>query len=123
VSGFLRHWIVIAASLGITAWILPGVHIDNLAALLVAAIVMGFLNAVIKPIVALLTLPVTILTLGLFYLVLNGIFFALAATLVPGFEVVGLGSAVLGWLVMSIFSWFLGSMLQSPSYGVEMRDR
>jgi len=114
VSGFLRHWIVLAASLGITAWVLPGVHVDSLAALLVAAIVMGFLNAVIKPVVAFLTLPVTILTLGLFYLVLNGIFFALAATVVPGFEVRGFGSALLGWLVMSIFAWFLGSLFQGP---------
>ena len=106
---FLRHWIILTLCLAATAWVLPGVVIDSALSLIVAAIVMGFLNAVVKPVVVLLTLPLTLLTLGIFYLILNGIFFALASVLVPGFEVHGLGSAVLGALLMGFLSWLLGS--------------
>ena len=105
---FLRHWIVTAIALGATAWILPGVRVDSVLALAVAAVVLGFLNAAVKPVVVLLTLPLTVLTLGIFYLILNGIFFALAAKIVPGFEVEGLLTAILGAIVMGILSALLG---------------
>jgi putative membrane protein len=105
---FLVHWTLMSVALGVTAWILPGVSLDSMAALLVAALVLGFLNAVLKPVLVLLTLPITIVSLGIFYLVLNGILFALGATLVPGFRVDGFGWAFLGALVMSLLSTFLG---------------
>ncbi|MFN8176813.1 MAG: phage holin family protein [bacterium] len=108
---FLTHWFVMAVALGVTAWILPGVHLASIGALLVAALVLGFLNAVLKPVLVLLTLPITILTLGVFYLVLNAILFALGATLVPGFRVDGFGWAFLGALVMSLVSTFLGTFV------------
>jgi len=98
-----------ALALWVTAWILPGVHVSSKPALLVGALVLGFVNAVIRPIMALLTLPLTIVTLGLFYLVVNGLAFALAALLVPGFSVEGFWWAVLGALCVSIISWFVGS--------------
>jgi putative membrane protein len=99
----------LAVALAATAWLLPGVRVDSPASLLVAALVLGFLNAILKPLLVLLTLPITVMTLGLFYFVLNGILFALASVLVPGFEVSGLGSAVLGAIVMGLISMFIGA--------------
>lgn len=105
---FLRHWIILALCLGATSWILPGVHVDSALSLALAAVVLGFLNAVVKPVVVLLTLPLTVLTLGIFYLILNGLFFLLLQV-VPGFEVDGLGQGILGALILGFLSWLLGS--------------
>jgi putative membrane protein len=105
---FLVHWLLVAIALGITAWILPGVTVGSTPALLVAALVLGFLNAVVKPVLVILTLPLTIVTLGIFYFVVNAIVFALASTLVPGFDVDGFGWAFLGALLMSLVSTLLG---------------
>ncbi len=110
-SRFLIHWLVVAIALWAAAWILPGVGIASWPALLVAALVLGFVNAIVRPILVLLTLPITVLTLGLFYLVVNGAAFALAALVVPGFEVGGCGWAILGALVVSVLSWFIGLFL------------
>ena len=79
-------------------------------ALLVAGLVLGFVNAIIRPILVVVTLPITVLTLGLFYLVVNGLAFALAAAVVPGFEVDSLLWAMLGALVVSLISWFIGAV-------------
>ena len=107
---FLRHWLVTAIALGVTAWVLPGVVVASLPALAVAAVVLGLLNATVKPLVVLLTLPLTVLTLGIFYLILNGLFFAVAAALVPGFEVRSLGWAVFAALLMGLVSAFVGGV-------------
>ncbi len=106
---FFAHWIITAIALGVAAWILPGVHVSSLIALVVAGLVLGLINAVIRPVLVILTLPITVLTLGLFYLVVNGIAFGLAAWLVPGFNVDSLGWAVLGALVVGLVSWFAGA--------------
>ena len=82
--------------------------VTSLYALAVAGLVLGFVNAIVRPILVLLTLPITIVTLGLFYFVVNGLAFALAALVVPGFEVTSLLWAMLGALVVSIVSWFTG---------------
>jgi putative membrane protein len=109
---FLVHWLGTALALFVCSRILPGVHVDSTTTLLVAALVLGFVNAIVKPIMVLLTLPITILTLGLFYFVINGLAFALAAWVVPGFDVDSIGWAILGSLVVSLFSWFMGSFGQ-----------
>ncbi len=105
---FLAHWMTTAAALGVAAWILPGVRVDSLAALAVAALVLGFVNAIVRPLLVLLTLPFTVLTLGLFYFIVNGIAFGLAAFLVPGFSVASFFTAVLGAFVVGVTSWFIG---------------
>ena len=105
---FIVHCLVVAMALAATAYILPGVTVASWAALAVAAIVLGVVNAVVRPLLLLLTLPITILTLGLFYLVINGVAFALAALVVPGFSVDGFGWAIVGALLVSVFSWFVG---------------
>ncbi|HMB68932.1 MAG TPA: phage holin family protein [bacterium] len=117
-QSFLAHWAASAVALAVTAWLLPGVAVSSLAALLVAALVLGLLNAVVKPVLVLLTLPLTILTLGIFYLILNGVMFALASVLVPGFQVAGFGAAFLGAIVMGLCSMMLAAVLRddrSPS--------
>ena len=106
--GFLAHWLTTAVALGVTAWILPGVRVDSLVVLAIAALVLGFVNAIVRPLLVLLTLPFTVLTLGLFYFVVNGIAFGLAAALVPGFSVASFLSAVLGAFVVGLVSWFIG---------------
>ena len=105
---FVAHWITVTGALAVAAWLLPGVVVDSLPALLVAGLVLGFVNAIVRPVLVLLTLPVTLLTLGLFYLVVNGVAFGLAALLVPGFGVASLGWAILGAFVVSLVSWFIG---------------
>jgi putative membrane protein len=112
---FLLHWITTALALAVCTWILPGVHVESLAALLVAGLVLGFINAIIRPILVILTLPITIVTLGLFYLVVNGAAFALAAWLVPGFGVDSIGWAILGALVVGLISWFIGCFGPRPA--------
>ncbi len=107
-SRFLSHWLAVTIALAATAWLLPGVNISSWPALLIAALVLGFVNAVVRPLLVLLTLPITILTLGLFYLVVNGAAFALAAAFVPGFQVAGCGWAILGAILVGFFSWFIG---------------
>ena len=109
---FLIHWLVIALALWVTAYVLPGVSVDSTQALAIAAIVLGLVNALIRPVLTILTLPITILTLGLFYLVINGLTFLLAAKLVPGFHVGGFWWAVLGALLVSIVSAFVGSFFK-----------
>ena len=106
---FLIHWLIIALALWVTAYILPGVNVDSTQSLAIAAIVLGLVNALIRPILTVLTLPITVVTLGLFYLLVNGFTFFLAAKLVPGFQVSGYWWAVLGALVVSIISSFVGS--------------
>jgi putative membrane protein len=93
----------------------PGIQVSSLGTLLFSALVLGLVNAVVRPILVILTLPITILTLGVFYLIVNGVAFALAAALVPGFAVASLGAAVIGALVVSLVSWILGSALR-PRY-------
>lgn len=105
---FLVHWLTTAVALGVTAWMLPGVRVDSFVALAVSALVLGFVNAIVRPLLVLLTLPFTVLTLGFFYFIVNGIAFALAAALVPGFGVASFFTAVLGAFVVGFISWFIG---------------
>ncbi len=117
---FLLHWIVVAAALWVTTRIVPGVTVSGWAALLMGAAVLGVVNAVVRPVLTLLTLPITFLTLGLFYLVVNGATFGLAAALVPGFGVASFLSAVLGALVTGLAAWIVGALVKPT--GARRRD-
>ncbi len=107
-SRFLTHLLIVAIALAAAAYLVPGVQIGSWPALIIGALVLGFVNAIVRPIMVFLTLPVTVLTLGLFYLVVNGAAFSLAAAVVPGFNVLGCGSAIMGALMVSLVSWFIG---------------
>jgi putative membrane protein len=108
---FLLHWAVVAVGLWAAASIVPGVTVSSWESLALGALILGFVNAIVRPILTLLTLPVTVLTLGVFYLVVNAAAFGLAAALVPGFSVASFWSAVGGALIASVISWFVGSFL------------
>jgi putative membrane protein len=110
--GFLLRAVITAAGLWLaTRWV-PGVHIDTTTTLLLAGLLLGVVNAIVRPIAFILTLPVTIVTLGLFLFVLNALMVWLVAWMVPGFHVRGfkaaLLTAIIVWIVGWIGSWFIG---------------
>lgn len=115
---FLLHLVVTAAGLYLAAYLVSGVSVSSPVALAVGALVLGFVNAVVRPVLQVLSLPFTLLTLGLFYFVVNGVAFGLAALLVPGFRVASLWSAILGALIVSLVSWAFGALARrSPGKG------
>lgn len=99
---FLLTWLVTAISLIVTANLVQGFVVTSLGAALLAAVVIGLVNAIVKPILVILTLPLTILTLGLFLFVVNAITIWLAGVLTPGFRVTGLLPALLGSIVLTL---------------------
>ncbi|HIJ87976.1 MAG TPA: phage holin family protein [Desulfuromonadales bacterium] len=100
-------WALNSCALFFVMKLVQGVQISRFQDLLMATVVIGLLNAFLRPIIVLLTLPVTVLTLGLFTLVINGVIFYLAAYLVPGFHVAGFASAVIAAFLFSLFSFTL----------------
>jgi putative membrane protein len=109
----LARWAVNAAALLLVAYLYPGVTIESFFAALIAALVLGLVNAVIRPILIILTLPATLLTLGLFIFVINALLFWFVAEIVQGFRVTGFGAALLGSILYSVItlvsSWLLFS--------------
>ena len=119
---FLVRWIATALAIGVAAQVLPGIQVDGLWPTVVAALLLGLANVTIRPILLLLTLPLTVLTLGLFALVVNGAMLALVASLVKGVHVAGFGSAVLGAALISLVGGLLSWLLRSrPLVHVELR--
>ncbi len=109
--GFFFRLLITALGLWVAATIVHGVSFTGWRSLLVAALLLGIVNAVVRPILLILTFPITLMTLGLFILVVNGISLALVAWLVPGFHLAGLGASVLGALVVSVTGWFASSFV------------
>lgn len=106
----LVRWIVNTLALLLVSWLVPGIAANSLVALLVAAAVLGLLNAVLRPVLVVLTAPLWIVTFGLFLIVVNAAMLWLAAALVPGFTVDGFLAAILGAIVLSVVSFFTGSI-------------
>lgn len=107
---FIARLIINALALMLIAYLVPGVSIIHFGYAVLAAFVLGLVNALIRPIMLLLTLPINILTLGLFTLVVNALMFWLAASLTVGFAVTGFGAAFWGGLIFSAVSWVMSSM-------------
>lgn len=108
---FLLRLLLNGVAVLIAAWLIPGLDITSPATAIVAGIVLGLINAVIRPVLILLTLPLTLVTLGLFIFVVNAVCLALAAWVVPGFTISGFGAAFAGALVTSVVSWLLSALL------------
>ena len=108
---FLVHWAIVAAALWVAAYLVPGVTVRSTTALLIAALVLGLVNAFIRPLLILLTLPVTVLTLGIFILVLNGLLFWFVGSFVEGFVVPGFWAGFFGAILFSIVSWVLSALV------------
>lgn len=100
----LLKWLALALSIMFVGWVVPGITVANFSTALIASVVLALVNLVIKPVLVLLTLPINILTLGIFILIINALLFMFVAYLVPGVEVNSFWSAFLGALLLSILS-------------------
>ncbi|HEX6411613.1 MAG TPA: phage holin family protein [Burkholderiales bacterium] len=109
---FLLAWLVNTLALIAVAYLMPSITVSSFGAALIAALVLGLVNAIVRPVLVLLTLPVTILTLGLFIFVLNGLLFWMVASWLEGFNVAGFWSGVLGAILFSLVSWLLSALVQ-----------
>jgi len=106
-------WILNAVALLIVAYLLPGIAVASFGSALIAALVLGLLNMLVKPVLVLLTLPITIVTLGLFLIVLNALLFWFAGSILKGFQVNGFWWAVIGAVLYSIISGLLSMLVSS----------
>jgi putative membrane protein len=107
----LLVWLINTVSLIAVAYLMPSIRVDSFVTALIAALVLGLVNAIIRPVLVLLTLPVTLLTLGLFIFVINGLLFWLVGSFVKGFVVDGFWAGFLGAIVYSVISWLLSGLL------------
>ena len=110
-ASLLLHWLISAASLIVVANLIPGIEIRGLGTALIAPLAIGLVNATIGFVLKILTLPLTLLTLGLFWLIINALMLQLAAAIVPGFYVSGFWSAFFGAIILSLVSMVLRSLV------------
>ena len=108
---FLIQWLIYAAAIGITAFLLPGVRVSGPVAALVTAAVLGLVNAILRPLLLILTLPINILTLGLLTFVINALLIMLTSAIVPGFRVSGFLSALLFSIILVVVNFILNVLL------------
>jgi putative membrane protein len=101
------NWIVSAISLLVVAYLVPGIYVHSFGAALIAAAVIGIINATLGLFLKIITLPLTLITLGIFWFIINALMLELASYLVRGFEVRGFAPAFVGAIVLSVVSWFL----------------
>ncbi len=111
-KGLALRWLANALALFLTANVIKGINVAGIGATLMAALVLGVVNAIIRPIIVLFTLPLNFFTLGLFTFVINGLMLMLVAKLVNGFVVDGIISAIIGAIVLSVFSGILSFLVR-----------
>ena len=110
-KGVLIRWVINAGALVLISQVIEGIIVENFLAAFVAAAVLGVINAILRPILLILTLPITILTLGLFALVINGFMLHIAGSVVKGFYVTGFWPSVFGALFLSLISWIANAYI------------
>jgi putative membrane protein len=110
-KGIVVRWFFLTVAIFMAAYLIDGIRVSSLATAILAAAALGILNAIFRPILLLLTLPLTILTLGLFTFVINAILLMMASGVIRGFDVDGFGSALLGALLISAVSWLLNAFV------------
>jgi len=110
---FLLTWLVSAISLMITAYLVPGFEVDSWTAAAIAVVVLALVNAIVRPILVILTFPLTLLSLGLFLLVINALMLLLVSSLTPGFEVAGFIPAFIGSIVLTLVSTLLSQLIKT----------
>jgi len=108
---FLMHWAIMSLSLWVASYIFKGITFSNKSSLLISALLLGFVNAILRPILIFLTLPVTLVTLGLFLLVINALMIMLVAALVNGFKLSGFWTAFFASIFIAAFGFFIELML------------
>lgn len=110
-NGLLIRWLILTVSIVICAYVIDGIHVTGFLSAIVAAAFLGILNALLRPLLILLTLPLNILTLGLFTFVINAILLLMVSGVVTGLEIRGFWSALGGALIISLISWLLLSFV------------
>ncbi|MBW2249812.1 MAG: phage holin family protein [Deltaproteobacteria bacterium] len=110
-KGIFLRWLILTVAIIATSYLSGGIHVSGFFSAFFAAAILGILNAFFRPLLLLLTLPLNVLTLGLFTFVINAIMLMMASGIIDGFEVHGFWSAVFGSLLISIISWFLTSFI------------
>ena len=126
-KGIILRWLILALAIVIAAYLFPGIHVSSFGTALLSAMVLGILNAFFRPILIILTLPINILTLGLFTFVINAFLLMMTSTLIGGLIVNDFGSALLGSLIISLVSWLLSSFINDQgkieSFQIELHQR
>jgi putative membrane protein len=107
----LLHWLILTLAVIASQYVVPGIKVDSFVTAIVVAAILAFINMIVKPIVSILTLPINILTLGLFSIVLNALFFWAVAAMIQGFSVADFKAALLGSLIVSVLNWIAGKVL------------
>jgi putative membrane protein len=107
----LLVWLVNTLALIAVAYLMPSITVSSFSSALIAALILGLVNAIIRPVLVLLTLPVTVLTLGLWIFVINGLLFWFVGSFVPGFVVHGFWAGIIGSILFSIVSWLLSALI------------
>jgi len=110
-NGIFLRWLILTVAIIVTSYLLGGIHVSNFFSAFFAAAILGILNAFFRPLLLLLTLPLNVLTLGLFTFVINAIMLMMVSGIISGFEVHGFWSAVFGSLLISLISWLLTSFI------------
>ena len=110
-NGILFRWLTLTVAITFTSYLLDGIRISGFASAFFAAAILGILNAFFRPIALLLTLPINILSLGLFTFVINALMLKMVSAMIPGFDVYGFWTAILGSLMISVISWILNSFI------------
>jgi len=110
-KGIIIRWLILTAAIMLTAFLLEGIQVNGFFSALAAAAILGILNAIFRPVLILLTLPINILTLGLFTFVINGLLLMMASCSISGFKVSGFWAAFFGSIIISIVSWILSSFV------------
>jgi len=109
--GLLLRWLILTVAIIIASYLLEGIHVSGFFSAFFAAAILGILNALFRPILIILTLPINILTLGLFTFIINALMLTMVSGVIPGFEVYGFWTAIFGSLIISIVSWLLNSFI------------
>ena len=122
-TGFVLRVAIVALGLWLATQMLPGLHFDGPGTLLAAALLLGIVNAIVRPIAVVLTLPLTLLTLGLFLLVVNAAMLGLVALLLSGFQISGFWTAVGGALIVSVIGWAASGLIGNNGKVEVMRSR
>lgn len=110
---FLLRWFVTTLSVLGATWVIPGLHCDTTGALLGAALLLGIINALVRPVLLLLSLPFIIVTMGFFILVVNALLILFVSKVIPGFHVAGFWTALFAGIVIGIISWILSSFFRT----------
>lgn len=111
-GGLLVAFLVNALSLFVVSYLLEGISFDNISSLLIATVIIGLINTFLRPIIKLISLPITVITFGLFSIVINILLFYLAVAITPGFYIDGLVTAALASILLSIVSWLIGKIVR-----------